>query len=76
LGLRWGEGSLGQQAMQGGHDESGGFTRSRLGLARHVLAGQGDGQGLGLDGRAVVKTRVRQALEDAGIEIKARKSDV
>ena len=76
VGLALGRGGLGQEAMQGGHHKGRRFTRARLGLTRHVMAGQGDGQGLGLDGRAVVKTRVRQALEDAGVEIKARESDV
>jgi hypothetical protein len=40
---------MGQQVGIEGHQEGGGLAGAGLRLARHVLAGEGNGQGLGLD---------------------------
>jgi hypothetical protein len=65
---------MGQQALEGGDDEGRRLAGTGLGLPGDILPRQGDWQGFGLDGGAVLETRVSEALEDTWIEIEAGKA--
>ena len=52
-----------QETGEEGDEEGGGLAGAGLGLAGHVLAGQGEGEGLLLDGGAVGKSGIGDALQ-------------
>ncbi len=61
-GLAFRVGRVLEQVRIEGHQEGGGLAGAGLRLARHIMASEGDGQGLGLDRGAGRKARIFNAL--------------
>src|SRR5260221_12899026 len=59
-----GRGGGGQQTIEQRNEESRGLAGARLCLARHVAAGEGDRQGLRLNGRGAGETLLRETALD------------
>jgi hypothetical protein len=59
-----GRGRVAQEMIEGGEQEGGGFARPGLRLAGHVLAVEGDREGVGLNGGAVAEAGFGDATGD------------
>jgi hypothetical protein len=66
---------MAQQPVEGRDQEGGGLAGAGLGLAGDVVSGERDGQGLGLDRRAVLEARFPDALKYGFRKVEAFEAD-